>query len=232
MGKRDELRQKQHANTVQQRIIFISAIVGLIIIAGILIIPGMIKARQQAVSIITPTEFARPRANGRSMGDPNAPVKITEYADFLCSHCMDFALEKEPEFVAKYVETGQVYYTYSPFLLQADYSSRLAEASFCAMDQGKFWEYHDMIYSNLVDYTGDPTDDAHLKAYAKNIGLDGDALGKCVSNDTYKQTVADLTQKGKDAGVQGTPTFDVNGKLVYQDQLEATIAEALKAAGK
>ena len=91
---------------------------------------------------------SRPQAQGLSMGDPNAPVKVEEYGDFQCPACRIFHESQEGQLIEKYIKTGLVYFTYTPFSFIGDESVKAAEAAYCAADQGKFWEYHDMLYAN------------------------------------------------------------------------------------
>ena len=75
--------------------------------------------------------------HGRSIGDPNAPVKVVEFSNFGCSHCRTFALEKEEQFVKDYVETGKVYFTYSVFQFNEDLTLKASEAAYCAGEQNR-----------------------------------------------------------------------------------------------
>jgi|WetSurMetagenome_2_1015567.scaffolds.fasta_scaffold192961_2 protein-disulfide isomerase len=231
MSKRDEERRRKEEQG--KRILWIAAIIVVaLIVAAILIVPGLMNTQQSVSNISVPTEFPRPQANGRSMGNPNAPVKVVEYADFLCSHCRDFAQETEPEIVQKYVATGKVYFTYFPYPFLSSDSVTPAEAALCAMDQNKFWPYHDILYENMVATEGNPIDQAHLEAYAQKVGLDLGAFKTCRSSGKHQQEIKDLLAAGKAAKVQGTPSFQVGDQLVFQDKLISSIDDALKAAGQ
>jgi protein-disulfide isomerase len=122
-------------------------------------------------------------------------------------------------------------YKHSAFLGQE--SIWAAQAAECAADQGKFWEYHDLLFAkqngeNVGTFTKD-----NLTAYAKELGLDSAKFDPCLKNDETLPRVAADTQEGRSAGVSGTPTFFINGKplvgaqplSVFQSQIDALLAQ-------
>ncbi len=85
--------------------------------------------------------------DGFSIGDPNAPVKVEEFSDFRCSHCQNFALNYEADFIKKYVDTGLVYLTFHNYAFLAEDSTDAAEATYCAAEQNAFWQYKNLLYT-------------------------------------------------------------------------------------
>ena len=184
--------------------------------------------------ILIPDHTVYPLVDDNKMGDPDAPVKIVLYSDFLCVYCMHHWDETEPEIIERYVETGKVYYEYRSF---GDFlgpqSATAAEAAYCASDQEKFWEYHDILFLN---WTGEGTGDFslnRLKGYADAIDLDVKAFSDCLAEGNYKSWLdRDVTNANAD-GVRATPTFIINGKLiegaqpfsVFQIEIEAALNE-------
>ena len=169
--------------------------------------------------------------NGRSVGDPNAPVKVVEFSNFGCSHCRTFALEKEEQFIKDYVDTGKVYFTFSVFQFnEEDETIKAAEAAYCAGEQNKFFEMHKVLFENST-FSGAFADKS-VTSYAKQVGLDVDAFNQCLESDSQLVNVRADTQNARDLGVTGTPMFDVNGTIVYSTTLEETINTALANAGK
>ena len=168
--------------------------------------------------------------NGRSVGDPNAPVKVVEFSNFGCSHCRTFALEKEEQFVKDYVETGKVYFTFSVFQFNEDDTIKAAEAAYCAGEQNKFFEMHKVLFDNST-FAGAFADNS-ITSYAKQVGLDMTAFNQCLASDAQLDDVRADTENARNLGVTGTPMFDVNGTIVYSTTLEETIDAALAAAGK
>ena len=168
--------------------------------------------RQMPNGVVPPTRD-HPQANGNKMGNPNAPVKIVEYADFQCPYCMHYWQETEPQIIQNYVATGKVYYDIIPSADFSGPSSAAANAAYCAADQNKFWEYHDMLFANWTgENAGDFTSDK-LRQYAAAIHLNLDRFDTCVNGGTHTDQVNQDASDAKAAGVQGTPAFVINGKL-------------------
>lgn len=168
--------------------------------------------------------------NGRSVGDPNAPVMVIEYSNFGCSHCRTFALEKEAQFIKDYVDTGKVYFTYSVYQFSEDATLKAAEAAYCAGEQNRFFEMQKTLFENAT-YSG-AFADSSISSYAKKVGLNMSQFNQCLDSDSELASIRTETAGAKSLGVTGTPMFNVNGKLVYSNQLDETVLAALAAAGK
>ncbi len=168
---------------------------------------------------------------GNTLGDPNAPVKIIEYADFQCPYCRLFWQDTEPQIIENYVKTGKVFYEYrSVGAYLGEESQSAAEAAYCAGDQGKFWEYHDALFSHWTgENVGDFTPEK-LKQYAASIGLDQVAFEQCLSSGKQTSRVQqDLDNAQKD-GIKGTPSFLVNGTMIEGAQPFAVFQQAIDQA--
>ncbi len=239
MSKREELKAKRKRQMVQQRLTVIGIIVvGAVLIAAFLIIPNLPKP---VGTFITPTEVAYQQVSGNSMGDPNAPVKLVVYADFQCPACGNWTKENEPGIIAKYVATGKVYLTYTPFSFIDDNgpgteSKDAAAAAFCAGDQGKFWQYHDILYANQTgENVGDFTA-PRLAAFAQALGLNMSQFNTCFDSGKYKNQVLQDKAAGNALGVNSTPSFAIDGKLVViqssYNELDTALDAALAAKGK
>jgi protein-disulfide isomerase len=171
----------------------------------------------------------RRKVDGPSVGDPEAPVKVEQFSNFTCSHCQTFALESEAAFLKDYVDSGKVYLTYFNYQFQEDDSSKAAEATYCAGEQNKFWEYKKLVYQN-ASYAGAFADES-LRTYASNTGLNMDEFESCLQSDRQVEIIAEGRQYAQMLGVNATPTFAVNGELVYQNELRDAIDAALAEAG-
>jgi protein-disulfide isomerase len=164
------------------------------------------------VQFLLPPPVPKPMAEGNAMGNPEAPVKIVEFSDFQCQYCRQFFLQTEPALIENYVTSGDVYFVYRSLgdWLGPD-SQIAAEAAYCAGDQKKFWEFHDALFSNqgLISFSNE-----NLLKLGKELGLDTEELAICLdSNRSSPQVLQDL-QDGLQAGVRGTPSFLINGKMV------------------
>ena len=160
-------------------------------------------------------QLTRAITQSNTMGDANAPIHIIEYGDFQCPYCLKFWRETEPQLIDEYVNTGKVYFEYrsmGEFL--GEESQWSAEAVYCAGDQGRFWEYHDTLFSNWTgENVGDFTKEK-LIGYAGSVGLDVQAFEKCLSEEKHKATVEQDTANAQADGVHATPTLIINGTKV------------------
>jgi len=156
--------------------------------------------------------FDAPRAEvaalGPSLGPDTAPVTIVEFSDFQCPFCA-----RSGPVVKQVVERfpGQVRVVYRHFPLDSIHprARPAAEASACASEQGRFWEYHDALFANAR-----ALEDADLERYAAELGLDEGAFQDCVAEGRYRQAVERDLADGRSAGVSGTPSFFINGRLL------------------
>jgi len=220
MGKREQVKQNRSKQKKQDLWVILIISVFAIAIVGMIVLSKLPK-------VVTPTESAKYMADGLNMGDPNAPVKVIEFADFQCPYCQLYWQQVEPTIITKYIVTNQVYYTYAPMAFLGQESVDSAEAAYCANDQGKFWEYRDMLYANHTgENVGDYTQ-AKLLAFAKKLNLDYAAFESCLTTNKYQQQVDDANTFASNLGVNSTPTLSVNGQLVSAGEAEAAIEAAL-----
>ncbi|RPH70954.1 MAG: hypothetical protein EHM78_09345 [Myxococcaceae bacterium] len=143
-------------------------------------------------------------AEGPSRGPKDAPVTIVEFSDFECPYC-GAAHDTVEQVMNTYA--GKVRLVFRQFPLSFHpHAAKAAEASLCAADQGKFWEYHEVLFKNQKKL--DPAD---LKAHATQVGLDPQKFGQCLESGDKKKVVDADQQAGMAAGVNGTPAFFING---------------------
>ena len=144
----------------------------------------------------------------RLRGDPKAPVTIVEFSDFQCPFCQ----RVQPtllELLARYPGKVRIAYRDYPLAQIHQRARKAAEASRCAGEQGKFWQYHDLLYADTSKLA-----DADLSAHAKALDLDEARFAACLESGRYGAAV-DADQKlGVNAGVNGTPAFLVNGVIL------------------
>jgi len=170
------------------------------------------------------------QAEAFALGDPNAPVTLTEYADFSCPHCRDLAPELH-KLIESHVRTGKVRLVYVPVSFVApEYSVPAAKAAICAEQQGKFWQMHDEIW-NLNNSSGPPAfTETLLTARARKLGLDIDQFSTCFNSQDTDATVQAIVTEAGVRGVTGTPTlflndqrFDYRGPETAYDDLTKAI---------
>jgi protein-disulfide isomerase len=151
-------------------------------------------------------------------GAKEAPVTLVEFSDYHCPFCSK-AQATLKQLLDRY--PGKVRLVYRDFPLDRIHpqARQAAEAARCAHDQGKFWEYHDLLYANTP--RGSAED---LRQYAKQVGLDVAKFGQCVSSGVHKAAVQRDIDEGSRLGVTGTPAFFVNGRPLEGAQpLEAFV---------
>jgi protein-disulfide isomerase len=148
------------------------------------------------------------------LGDEKAPVTIIEYSDYQCPFCERFFTETEPLIRKEYIETGKVKMIYRDFPLPSHpYALPAALAANCAKDQGKFWAYHDVIFKKQnelgnLDYI----------QVAKDLGLNVNEFKSCFDSKKYNSKIQKDYEEGSSIGVNGTPTFFINGRQVVGAQ--------------
>ena len=227
LSKRAEIRNRRRQQERRNRIIVISIVaIAALAIAALMIVPNLPKQIDpSAISI--PQEMNFPQAEGNAMGNPEAPVKVEEFFDFNCSHCLAYATTQESEIISKYVATGKVYYVDYAYAFMAPTSATAAEAAYCALEQGKYWEYKKTLFHNASLGNAEAYSDEYLLEYAAQFGLDTDSFKDCVAGTAYQDRITENMAYGESLGVTGTPTFSVNGVLVGMDGLEQAILDAL-----
>lgn len=144
-------------------------------------------------------------------GNVNAPIIIVEFSDYQCPFCQRFWQDTLPKIQSEYIEKGLVKLVFRDFPLTSihPYAQKAAEAAQCAFEQGKFWEYHDRLFSDFRSWQREGNDE--FKKIAKDLGLDGARFGDCIDSGKYAAEVQRDLQDGIKAGVTGTPAFYVNG---------------------
>lgn len=135
-------------------------------------------------------------------GSKDAKVAMVEFTDFWCGFCARFAKTTLPELMKEYVETGKLRYYVKDFAAQR--GPKVSEASHCAAEQGKYWQFHDKLFENYGKYS-----DSELGEYVQQAGADPTIFQRCVETDRYAKLVRDSMEQGSAAGVDGTPTFMV-----------------------
>ncbi len=147
------------------------------------------------------------------IGDVDAKITILEFGDYQCTFCYKFHQQTLEKIKESYIDTGKVNYTYKDFPLNGLDSILAAEASFCANEQGKYWEYHDTIFNNWAgERTGWITSNSLLD-FAEQNKLNVNEFTECVNNHKYTQKVIDNQKFAENIGINATPSF-----LIFNDE--------------
>lgn len=143
-------------------------------------------------------------------GSADAPISIIEFGDYQCPKCGSWFANTRPAIQSEYVDTAtaRIYFVDLVFL-GAD-SGRAASASYCAEEQGMYWEYHDTLYQNQGGIQAGWASHDSLIGYAADIGLDTDSFGSCLAQD-HGERIAFNQQQSQSNGIDRTPSFVIVG---------------------
>lgn len=178
------------------------------------------------------TTLAPVTSTGYLLGSPEAPLEVTEFADFECPTCGRFANLVEPDVRARLVNTGQVRIRYIDYPLEMHRNTwNASRAAACADEQGKFWEMHDAIYANQDrwDATATNNPDKVLKQLGAQIGLNKDQFNECVDSKKTQAKIQAHYQLAQKNQISGTPTFIFGNKKVNfltYDEFKQMVDEA------
>jgi protein-disulfide isomerase len=177
------------------------------------------------VQILLPEKRIQVEAIGPSKGPEGAPVTIVEFSDFQCPFCSR-AKGTVDEVVKTYGDKVRLVFRHFPLSFHQE-APKAAEASACAADQNKFWEYHDKLFANQAALKVDD-----LKKAAADLGLDTARFNECLDSGKKAELVKKDTAAGEKAGVTGTPAFFINGialsGAVPAEEFKAIIDSELK----
>ena len=152
-----------------------------------------------------------------ALGKKNAKVTIVEFSDFQCPFCEKFYKDTFAQLKKDYIDTGKIKFTFRHLPLDIHpLATKASEASECANDQGKFWEYHDELFNNFSTWTTLTTDtlQPQLEEYASSLGLNTQEFSSCLTSDKYTEKVNKDKTDAQTAGATGTPSFFINGKIL------------------
>jgi len=138
-------------------------------------------------------------------GNPQAPVTVVEFSDFQCPYCVR-ARPTVNRVRETYGDKVRWVFRHFPLDFHAQ-AEKAGEAAACAGEQGKFWEMHDLLWTNTAKLQVDD-----LKAHAATLGLDGPTFAQCLDSGKYAGLVESDLEAGQGYGVSGTPAFFVNGR--------------------
>jgi protein-disulfide isomerase len=162
-------------------------------------------------------------------GPSNAPITIVEFSDFQCSYCKR-VLAVLGQVLDQYPTQVKLAFRDFPIQNIHPHAQKAAEAAHCAAEQGKFWEYHDLLFEKQ-DVLPNTSHEEHAKA----LGLETAAFQACLDSRKYKERVERNYADGVKAGVSGTPAFFINGRLLSGAQpleaFKAVIDEELDRLG-
>jgi protein-disulfide isomerase len=169
------------------------------------------------------TKVAAVTKDDHIRGNANAKITLLEYSDFQCPFCQRHAPTMD-QLLAQYKDQVRLVYRHFPLTSIHPQAQGAAEASECAAEQGKFWEYHDKLFANQS-----ALDVASLKKYAGELGLKQAQFDSCVDSKKYAEKVNKQAAEAQASGITGTPGTFVNDQLVKGAYPAATFTQMIDA---
>jgi len=145
------------------------------------------------------------------LGNPDAPVTLVEFGDYQCHFCNVHFHNTEHRLLENFIQTGKVKMIFKDFTIIGPDSVNAAHGAHCANDQGKFWQYHDVLYTNWTGENNGWASSDNLLRFAQEINLDIDEWSECMIDARHSQIIADSSNDARDLGITGTPAFFVIG---------------------
>jgi protein-disulfide isomerase len=169
-------------------------------------------------------------ASEKSLGAADAPVVVVEYGDFQCPYCQIFAEGAGQQLREEYVDTGQVRLVYRHLAFIGDESTWAAEASECANEQGRFWEYHDKLYEEQAGENEGAFKEDNLKRFAAELGLDTEQFNQCFDARVYRDQVQADINDARQRRINATPSLLVDGQYIQNGTNYQVLQAAIEAA--
>ncbi|MEP7357219.1 MAG: thioredoxin domain-containing protein, partial [Anaerolineales bacterium] len=218
--KREEMRQRRQRQYRQRQL----TVIGVIAVIAIAVAGWLAYQNLRPLGAIIPiaTE-AFPGADGKALGPVGAKALIQEFADFQCPFCARYASSVEPLLLADYLTgaqaPGNVRYEYHHFVIidqnvGGHESQSAAEASECAAEQGQFWNYHKLLFTNQQTEGSGTYSDRRLKAFAGLLSLNQSNFDACFDSHKYASAVNADKLLAQQLGINSTPSLFINGVQV------------------
>jgi protein-disulfide isomerase len=186
------------------------ALLGLGVLTYLLLQPSTVSIPANVTVQASDTSGFR----GYLKGSPDAPVEITEFADYQCPFCQTFATLQMPTIEDRVIKNGRVRWRYRDFPLQQHSFARLAaHSAACADEQGKYWDQHQRIYEGQSEWAAARDAGPIFRNYAKAAGLDLGRYDACMRAGKYAGRIQASYNEGVQLGVSSTPTLLVGDRL-------------------
>jgi len=143
------------------------------------------------------------------LGDPNAPITLVEFGDYQCHYCNVFFQTIEDDIIKNYVKTGKVKIIYKDYNIIGPDSINASHGAHCANEQGLFWEYHDILFSNWTGENNGWASARNLTIFAEEINADVDKWAQCMNEKSHSITINESNNDARSLKLTGTPAFFV-----------------------
>lgn len=191
--------------------------------------PAPEEVPEEGEIILGEEEIDRIETGGAAAkGDENAPITIVEFSEYECPFCKKYVDETYFKIWDEY--GNQIYYVFHDYPLAFHpHAQKLAEVARCAGDQGQYWEMHDLIFEKREEWAEEENISSNIGSFVTQLGLDKAEFDACLSSGKHSQAVKDDFNLGTEVGVQGTPTFFINGQQLVGAQPFESFAAIIDA---
>ena len=217
--KNESSKIKQHRNLIHGPSIVIGVSITAVCVLGIFFALNIATSEdQQLIEIQISEEKAKlePTSvsydvffnNGSPMlGSPDASITLIEFGDYQCHFCNIYFQNTQHKIFENFVATGKVKIMFKDFTIIGPDSISAAHAAHCASDQDKYWQYHNVLYSNWAGENNGWAAPENLVKYANDIELDLDLFLECMSSNRHQNIIDQSNNDAKTLGITGTPAF-------------------------
>ncbi|HWH51127.1 MAG TPA: DsbA family protein [Gemmatimonadaceae bacterium] len=215
-------------------------IIAVIAVAGIAALTYA-STRPKETALVDPidTTLAPVQSSGYVLGSATAPIEVTEFGDFECPACGSFANLTEPDIRKNYVNTGKVRWRFIDFPLNVHRNTwQASRAAACADEQGRFWDFHDLLYQTQDQWSSETTDnpDKVMKQLGRQLGLKTGQFDQCVDTKKYQAKIQAHLKLAELRKIMQTPTFILGTEQIVggrpYDDFAKILDSALAAAPK
>jgi len=194
---------------MNKRIILLAvfaAMVGAIILVGSSYYSTLMVMQETRMNVSEPAPINL--TNGSPLlGSPNAPITIIEFGDYQCEACYHWYHNTRADIIDNYVETGKANLVFIDLPFLGRDSITAAQATYCADDQGKYWEYHETLYNFQEAIDNGWAGKDRLVAFASNLDMNVDEFNDCMNGKKYEIRVKANYDESQRLGADATPTF-------------------------
>lgn len=161
------------------------------------------------------------KAKGVERGPADAKLQVMVFSDFTCPACQGFSTRIEPMLRQEFIDSGKIRFVYHDFPLDMNpdrggehrWGFIAARAARCALDEDKFWEYHDVLFGRQAEWAYSRTmPTKELVGYATQLGMNGKTFSDCLNSDKYADIVTANRLLGENLNVGSTPTIFVGSR--------------------
>ena len=217
--KNDSSKNKQRKNLIHGPSILIGVSITAICVLGIFFALNVITSEDQQLietqisekeTKLEPTQVSYDVFfnNGSPiLGSPDAPITLIEFGDYQCHFCNVYFQNTEHKILENFVVTGKVKIMFKDFTIIGPDSISAAHAAHCAGDQGKYWQYHDVLYNNWSGENSGWVTNQNLVKFANEIKLKIEPFKECMDSKRYNETIQHSVLDAQKLGITGTPAF-------------------------